>query len=301
MRFALLLAAVLATPLPAIAETLVVHASDVPDEKAIVATVEPVHELTARARIGGTMASLSIKEGDRVAAGAGDRGRRRREARPAGTGARIPASSRSSPSATRRRPTSIGRSNSRSAASTRRCRSTAAKTALDVAERTLEAMRSDRDVIAQQMKEGAVLAPGAGRVLRAPVSEGSVVLPGETIATIAEDHYILRLQLPERHARFMRAGDVVKIGERGFAEDGAAKRGAGPPRLSGNPGRPRHRRRRGARGRRLFRRRANPGLCRDRRAARDRRPARLRLSPGRGRLRQAQGWRGGRRPARLRR
>ena len=101
----------------------------------------------------------------------------------------------------------------------------AAKTALDVAGRTLDAMRSDRNVIAQQMKEGAVLAPGAGRVLRAPVSEGSVVMPGETIATIAEDHYILRLQLPERHARFMRAGDVVKIGARGFAEDGAQSEG----------------------------------------------------------------------------
>ena len=70
MRFALVLAVALAAPLPAVAATLVVHASSVPDEKAIVATVEPVHELTARARIGGTIASLSLKEGDRVAAGA---------------------------------------------------------------------------------------------------------------------------------------------------------------------------------------------------------------------------------------
>jgi RND family efflux transporter MFP subunit len=101
----------------------------------------------------------------------------------------------------------------------------AAKTALDVAERTLQAMRSDRDVIVQQMKEGAVLAPGAGRVLRVPVAEGSVVLPGETIATIAEDHYILRLQLPERHARFLRAGDFVKIGARGEADDGGRTEG----------------------------------------------------------------------------
>ena len=101
----------------------------------------------------------------------------------------------------------------------------AAKTALDVAERTLAAMGSDRDVVAQRMSEGAVLAPGAGRVLRVPVSEGSVVLPGETIATLAEDHYILRLQLPERHARFMRAGDAVQIGARGLEDDGAKREG----------------------------------------------------------------------------
>ena len=99
-----------------------------------------------------------------------------------------------------------------------------AKTALDVAERNLAAMRSDRGVIAQQTSEGAVLAPGAGRILTVPVSEGRVVLPGETIATLAEDHYILRLQLPERHARFMRAGDAVQIGARGLEDERRAKR-----------------------------------------------------------------------------
>jgi hypothetical protein len=51
------------------------------------------------------------------------------------------------------------------------------------------------------------------------------VLPGETIATIAEDHYIFRLQLPERHARFLRAGDVVQIGARGEAGDGERTEG----------------------------------------------------------------------------
>ena len=70
-----------------------------------------------------------------------------------------------------------------------------------------------------------MLAPGAGRVLKTPVPEGSVVLLGETIATIAEDRYVLRLQLPERHARFMRAGDVVKIGARGSANDGGLSEG----------------------------------------------------------------------------
>ena len=224
MRLALCLAAALATPLPSAAETLVVHASNAPDEKAIVATVEPVHELTARARIGGTIASLSIKEGDRVAAGAeiavvaDEKLVLQRQA----LDSRIESqqSQRDKAKADYDRAVELQKRGVNT-----QVQVDAAKTALDVAERTLEAMQSDRDVLLQQMKEGAVLAPGAGRVLRVPVSDGSVILPGETIATIAEDHYILRLQLPERHARFMRAGDVVKIGARGFAEDGAQSEG----------------------------------------------------------------------------
>ena len=41
----------------------------VDDQKAVIATVEPVHELLARARIGGTITTLTVKEGDRVTAG----------------------------------------------------------------------------------------------------------------------------------------------------------------------------------------------------------------------------------------
>ncbi len=228
MRVALLLAAVTATSLPAVAETFIVHASSAPDEKAIVATVEPVHELIARARIGGTIASLSIKEGDRVEAGAeiaiiaDEKLVLQRQA----LNSRIQSqqSQRDKAKADYDRAVELQKRGVGT-----QVQADAAKTALDVADRTLQAMGSDRDVLLQQMKEGAVLAPGAGRVLRAPVSEGSVVLPGETIATIAEDHYILRLQLPERHARYLRAGDVVKIGGRGFAEDGA--KGEGRVRL----------------------------------------------------------------------
>ncbi len=224
MRVALCLAAALAASSPAFAGTFVVHASSAPDEKAIVATVEPAHELTARARIGGTMASLSIKEGDQVTAGAeiavvADEKLVLQEQ---ALDSRIQSQQfqRDKAQADFDRAVELQRRGVNT-----QVQVDAARTLLDVAARTLDAMRSDRDVIAQQMKEGAVLAPGAGRVLRAPVSEGSVVLPGETIATIAEDHYILRLQLPERHARFLRAGDVVKIGGRGLAEDGAKSEG----------------------------------------------------------------------------
>jgi membrane fusion protein, multidrug efflux system len=93
-----------------------------------------------------------------------------------------------------------------------------AKTSLDVAQRTLQALLSDRQVIEEQVSQGAVLAPGTGRVLKVPVSEGTVVMPGETIATIAINNYVLRLQLPERHAQFMKTGDTILIGARGLQE-----------------------------------------------------------------------------------
>ncbi|HEX4894065.1 MAG TPA: efflux RND transporter periplasmic adaptor subunit [Hyphomicrobiaceae bacterium] len=94
-----------------------------------------------------------------------------------------------------------------------------ARTAFDVATNDLTAARSERAVIEKQAEEGQVLAPGSGRILRVPVTEGSVVLAGESIATIAASDYLLRLEVPERHARFMKKGDVLKIGHRGLGPD----------------------------------------------------------------------------------
>lgn len=58
------------------------------------------------------------------------------------------------------------------------------------------------------------------------------IQPGETAATIAQDNFILRLKLPERHARFLHVGDPVLVGERGLApEDGSGKITRGTVRL----------------------------------------------------------------------
>ena len=91
-----------------------------------------------------------------------------------------------------------------------------AQTTFDIAVNDLKAAQAERSVVETQIEEGQVLAPAAGRVLRVPVTEGSVVLAGESIATIAANEYLLRLEVPERHARFIKAGDVVRLGERGL-------------------------------------------------------------------------------------
>jgi RND family efflux transporter MFP subunit len=90
-----------------------------------------------------------------------------------------------------------------------------ARTALDVANATLSAMTADYSVLEQQMNEGNILAPASGRALSVPVSEGQVVLPGEIVVTMADERYILRLRLPERHAQFLNQSDRVEIGARG--------------------------------------------------------------------------------------
>jgi multidrug efflux system membrane fusion protein len=224
------LLAALAFSSSAKAGEVTVHVAPVDDLKAVVASVEPVHQLTARARIGGTVSALKIKEGDDVAGGAEialvvDQ---KLFLQMQALDQRI----QSQQAQRDKAETDFGRAQElfRRGVYTKALFDQA-KTALDVAERNLSALRSDRGVIEQQAAEGSVRAPGPGRVLTIPVSVGRVVMPGETIATMAEDKYILRLQLPERHARFMRAGDKVELAARGLHDGAGGGRKEGRVRI----------------------------------------------------------------------
>ncbi|MCO5089239.1 MAG: efflux RND transporter periplasmic adaptor subunit [Methylobacteriaceae bacterium] len=205
---------VAATAQGAAAGEFIAHAQEIDDRKAVIATVEPVRQLVARARIGGTVAELKIREGDVVAAG--QEVARIVDQKLSLQLQAIDSRIKSQQAARDKAKLDFDRASElmRRGVSTQ-AQLDQAKAALDIAERNLQAIKSDRDVIVQQSAEGAVLAPGAGRVLTVPVSQGRVLLPGETVATIAQDQYILRLQLPERHARFMRAGDKVLMAARG--------------------------------------------------------------------------------------
>ena len=105
MRLATLLVLAATTPVSALRRLTVCRAQRVDaGPKGDHRTVEPVHELAARARIGGTVASLSVTEGDQVEAGStlavvADPKLVLQSRRS------TPASSRCNRSATRRRPT----------------------------------------------------------------------------------------------------------------------------------------------------------------------------------------------------
>jgi RND family efflux transporter MFP subunit len=96
-----------------------------------------------------------------------------------------------------------------------------ARAAYQVAVNALKSAEAERSVLTKQIEEGDVLAPAQGRVLSLPVTAGTVVMPGETIAKIAANAYVLRLELPERHARFIQKGDTVLVGNRELAASDA--------------------------------------------------------------------------------
>ena len=191
-------------------DTHAVALSMVSDRKAVFATVESIDIVSARARIGGTIGELRVDEGDEVAAGdvlavvVDDR-----LAPQTGAANAQVAALRAQLAQAQ---TELGRAQDLfDRGIYPQARLDQAQTAVDVVEGQLDAARQERAVIVQQAREGEVLAPATGRVLDVPVTAGSVVLPGEAIATIASELYLLRLRLPERHARSIEVGDPVEI------------------------------------------------------------------------------------------
>jgi RND family efflux transporter MFP subunit len=210
--------------------TLTVSPAQLEDHKAVFATVESIRETEARTRIAGTLRAMAAREGDAVTLGQvlAEVEDPKLAMQLAALEARLVAL------AAQRRQALLDHERVRtlraSGAATQ-VRVDETQTALDVVEAQAAAARAERAVVEQQQHEGQVLAPQAGRVLRVRGVPGAVVTPGETLFTIATDRYVLRLRLPERHARFLRAGDPVAVGARGLAERQDAALGQGRIRL----------------------------------------------------------------------
>lgn len=220
MRAGLIVALALVAQ-PAVAQEIhQVALATVTDEKAVFATVESANVVSARARIGGTVVDLGVKEGDQVKGGQvvahiGDEKialqMKSLDAQIAGLEAQL-AQARTDFT---RIEELFGRG------TIPKTRYDEARTALNVATNAHQARIAERAVVAQQLAEGAVLAPTAGRVLKVPVTTGTVVMAGEPIAQVAEQNFVLRLRVPERHALFLRAGDPVRLDRESLKDEGA--------------------------------------------------------------------------------
>jgi RND family efflux transporter MFP subunit len=201
-------------------ETFTVAPKAVADEKAVFATVESANVVPARARIGGTVVELAVKEGNEVKQGqvvatVGDEKlalqMKSLDAQISGLEAQFVQAQ-----------TDLSRAEELFTRGTiPKTTLDQARTAFNVASNTLKSRTAERSVIQQQVSEGKVLAPTAGRVLKVPVTAGTVILPGEPVASIAERNFVLRLRVPERHARILKAGDSVRVDSEGLGANGA--------------------------------------------------------------------------------
>ncbi len=187
------------------------------DLKSVFASVQSMDVTQGRARIGGTLVELLVDEGDIVEAG-----QKLALVRDAKQKLQIAAfaSKLRSLSAqlqlaktTLRRVSTLQKTRKASQAELDK-----AQTQVDVVTADIAALKLDQAVVREAQAQGDVLAPARGRVLSVKVTRGAVVMPGEAIADIAADSYILRLMLPERHARFIKKDDTVLVAERGMLD-----------------------------------------------------------------------------------
>ena len=193
-------------------DTFTVQLLPVVDQKAVFATVESANVIPARVRTGGTISSLSVHPGDKVAQGqvlanVGDQ-------KLALQTASIDADIAALQDTYDRAQSEVARVETLARASSGAISATHlddVRTAAKVAANNLKARRASKSVLQQTMSEGDVVAPVAGRILSVPVTAGTVVMAGESVAVIAEENFVLRLEMPERHARYIKAGDSIEL------------------------------------------------------------------------------------------
>ncbi|MCU0883879.1 MAG: efflux RND transporter periplasmic adaptor subunit [Beijerinckiaceae bacterium] len=225
-RPALCLAALLplaAMPAAGAAE-IEVRAVPVIESKAVFGRIESRFVIPARARIGGTVAELTVTEGSPVAAGqvvarvVDEKLRLQVDA----VDARIRAARAELANARaeyERVQSLMGRG------ATTQQRVDQARTQVDVLVSQVAQADAERALVLQQASEGDVLAPSAGRVLGVMARRGAVVMQGEAVATVAAGGLFLRLAIPERHAAMLSVGAKVEIGGRGAARIDDAREG----------------------------------------------------------------------------
>lgn len=201
---------------------LTVRAQPVADLKPAPATLTTRDMAEARARIPGVLVSLEVKEGDLVRQG--QLIARVKDDRLALETRAFDAQAAAAEAEAARAQADLGR------VRTLFSHGIYAQARLDQAEAQAKsaaaaaaAARAQRGASAELGAQGAILAPAAGRVLKAEVPVGSVVMAGQSVATITAGAMVVRIELPEGQARALKVGDTVQFASedlRGAASQG---------------------------------------------------------------------------------
>ena len=199
----------LARPAPPPA-TYIVKAVPVADEKSVFATIQSTYTVPARVRTAGTIVALKVRQGDFVTRGqiiamVGDPKLTLQSNSYAAQVAAARAQLDQAKADFDRAQRLIG------AGAIARNMYDQARTNYNVAQSNLKSVVAQGAVVREQATEGGVAAPTSGRVITVPVTSGTVVMAGDTVATVAQQNFVLRLEVPERHARFLKAGDAVRL------------------------------------------------------------------------------------------
>ncbi|MGJ8571719.1 MAG: efflux RND transporter periplasmic adaptor subunit [Hoeflea sp.] len=201
------------------AETLMITPTEITEWKAVQARVESRDIVPARARIGGVIEELTISEGDLVTAGQqlglvkDDKIAFQIAALDAQLAA-FAAQLETAEAELERGETLV------SQGVVTRQRLAQLSTDVEVTRNQIAATKAQRAVLTQQETEGAIVAPADGRVLTVPASRGSVIMPGEPVATIGSGGFFLRLAVPERFAANLQAGAEIRIATAGGEAQG---------------------------------------------------------------------------------
>jgi RND family efflux transporter MFP subunit len=199
-----------APPAPVAGERFVVRPQSAPELKPVAATITSRDMSEARARIGGTLVRLTVRAGDFV---------RRGQVIGVVSDPRIGLETRAYDS-------QVAAAEAQSVSAEAELGRTQdlydhgvyAKARLDqvaatarAASGALGAARAQRAASAELGAQGAIVAPADGRVLKADVPAGSVVEPGQSIATLTAGPTVLRIEAPEADARGLKVGQSVEL------------------------------------------------------------------------------------------
>jgi len=212
-------------PAPAVASqpALTVASTEVDDLKPVAATLTSYKMADATARLSGALTALNVREGDNVQKG---------QLIGWVQDTRIaPQTSAYAAAAVAAEAQAVQAQAQYSRVRTLYDKGYYAKAALDQAEAAWKsaeantrAARAQTAANAAYGGQAAIYAPDTGRVLKADVPRGAVVMTGQSIATITSGAPVVRIELPEGQSRAVQPGQSVRLEAAGLEATGTVTR-----------------------------------------------------------------------------